>query len=541
MPDPEINLVCSLHYGQQCPPEWDDGSVPAETADRQKKKKHGKSNLHAEEDFLQKIESLNLDPRLKKLLLTYEELFGALPPPLSCKKLVQMDLKLKPEFEKTRVRRRPYPAPQEGVEEIECQIQECIDTGLVEEYKKADYPHHCSPCFLVAKPGSTALRLVVDSDEVNKITQNHSGSIPKKENTLERIAKCRYKTKKDKRSGIWQVDLTAAAKELLAFITPKGRVFKSKVMPFGVANAPALFQELMNEILYLLRRRPLVQELITWGAEMEAHIDDVSLGTNTQEDHALLLREFFIVCQQNHRRIKLEKYEFMKEEMEYFGFDVGYGWWKLAASKMQPLHDMQIRDDPKKGPHDVRSFVGACNFYRPHIHNFTYSSAPLTDLIKKTTPWRWTTRVEECLQELKKEIASSNCLGVTRPEGEIVLITDASDVGGAGTMYQWQEHNPTELTHCHYRTSGLNRNGSLILYYLDSSRDRSRRRIKNQENDASPKKIKRKIVFSDLRNPLKNFTPLFGELAKIRALTIKKNEQRSRDGEEAERCLPQTT
>ena len=113
--DPEIPLVYSLHYGQQCSPEWDDGSVPAETADRQKKKEHGKSNLHAEEDFLQKLESLNLDPRLKKLLITYEEVLGALPPPLSCKKLVQMDLKLKPGFEKTRVRRRPYPAPQEQV------------------------------------------------------------------------------------------------------------------------------------------------------------------------------------------------------------------------------------------------------------------------------------------------------------------------------------------------------------------------------------------------------------------------------------------
>ena len=99
LPDPEIPLVYSLHYGQQCPPERDDGSVPAETADRQKKK-IAKSNLHADENFRQKIESLNLDPRLKKLLLTYEEVFGALLPPLSCEKLVQMDLKLKPEFEK---------------------------------------------------------------------------------------------------------------------------------------------------------------------------------------------------------------------------------------------------------------------------------------------------------------------------------------------------------------------------------------------------------------------------------------------------------
>ena len=430
LPEPEIPLVYSLHYGHQCPPECDDGSVPAETADRQKKKEHGKSNLHAEEDFLQKIESLNLDPRLKKLLLTYEEVFGALPPPLSCKELVQMDLKLKPAFEKTRVRRGPYPAPKEQVEEIERQIQECIDVGLVEECKKGHYPHHCSPCFLVAKPGSTALRLVVDYGEVNKKMQNHSGSIPNMENTVERIAKCRYKTKMDKHCGFWQVDLTAGAQEVLAFITPKGRVFKWKVMPFGVPNAPALFQELMNKILYILGRRPLVQELISRGAEMEARIDDVSLGTNTQEDHVLLLCEFFIVCQENHLRIKLEKCEFMKEEMEYLGFDVGYGWWKPAASKMQPLQDMQIRDDPKKGLHGVRSFVGACNFFRRHIHNFTYSSAPLTDLIKKTTSWRWTAIEEECFQELKKKIAFSNCLGVPRPKGEIVLITDANDVGG---------------------------------------------------------------------------------------------------------------
>ena len=72
-------------------------------------------------------------------------------------------------------------------------------------------------------------------------------------------------------------------------------------------------------------------------------------------------------------------------------------------SKMQPLQDMQIRDDPKKGLHDVRSFIGACNFYRRHIHNFTYSSAPLPDLIKKTDPWRWTDKEEACFQELKRK------------------------------------------------------------------------------------------------------------------------------------------
>ena len=135
---------------------------------------------------------------------------------------------------------------------------------------------------------------------------------------------------------------------------------------------------------------------------------------------------------------------------------------------MQPLQDMHIRDDPKKGLHDVRSFISARYIYRRHIQNFTYSSAPLSDPIKNTTPWRWTARKEDCFQEFKKKIASSNCLGIPRPKGEIVLITDASDVGGGGTIHRWQELNPAELTNCHYRTSYLNCNDSLKHNYPSS-------------------------------------------------------------------------
>ena len=132
-----------------------------------KKQQKGKSNLHAEEDLVEKLESMNLDPRLRKLIQKYQEVFGVLSPTLSSKRLVQMDLKLQPEFEGSVVRQHPYPAPQDQIDEIERRIQECIDAGLVEEKKHGDYPRHCSPCFLVAKPGSTAMRLVVDYSEVN--------------------------------------------------------------------------------------------------------------------------------------------------------------------------------------------------------------------------------------------------------------------------------------------------------------------------------------------------------------------------------------
>ena len=210
-------------------------------------------------------------------------------------------------------------------------------------------------------------------------------------------------------------------------------------MPFGVANAPASFQQLMNKILSILSRRPVVQELISLGAQMEAHTDDVCLGTNTQEGHLPLFGEFFAVCQENHPGLRLEKCEFMQETMQYLGFDIGYRWWTPAASKAKPLMDAKVRhEDQKKGLHDVRSFIGACNFYRRHNKHLTYTSAILTDLIKKTTTWRSGLQEQQAFDELKDKVANAKCLAVTRAQRDIILVTGASNVGGGGTLFQWQ-------------------------------------------------------------------------------------------------------
>ena len=62
----------------------------------------------------------------------------------------------------------------------------------------------------------------------------------------------------------------------------------------------------------------------------------------------------------------------MQESMQYLGLDVGYGWWTPAASTAKPLMDAKVgHEDPKKGVHDVRSFIGACNARRRHMKNFT--------------------------------------------------------------------------------------------------------------------------------------------------------------------------
>ena len=85
--------------------------------------------MHSNEDPEGKIRSL--DPSVQKLIRTYLEVFGELPSPASCERLVQIDLKLKGELLGHNIHRRLYLAPKEEAERIERQIQERIDAGLV--------------------------------------------------------------------------------------------------------------------------------------------------------------------------------------------------------------------------------------------------------------------------------------------------------------------------------------------------------------------------------------------------------------------------
>ena len=76
----------------------------------------GASNLHCPEDLEDKIKLL--DATVQRLIRTYLEVLGELPRQASCDKLVQMDLKLRPEFLGHKIRRRPYPAPREQADKI---------------------------------------------------------------------------------------------------------------------------------------------------------------------------------------------------------------------------------------------------------------------------------------------------------------------------------------------------------------------------------------------------------------------------------------
>ena len=224
----------------------------------------------------------------------------------SCEKLVTMDLELLDEHKNTTVRSKSFPASKADSEGIMRQITECIAADLAEKYEQAEYPKHCSPSFLVDKPGSNAKGLVVPYGKLNKLTKKHSGSLPSLKQALERAAHCRYKSQLDKRSGFWQVELTKRAQDLSAFIAPNGQMIKWKVMAFGLTNGPATFQELMKQVVARMKLKLTVQALLKKGAVIEVYIDDVLLGTDDADDHLQLVEEFLRTCEESNTRVNLK-------------------------------------------------------------------------------------------------------------------------------------------------------------------------------------------------------------------------------------------
>ena len=97
-----------------------------EQNEKSKKQELGAPNLHASEDLKISLDKMDVDERIKKIILHFSDIFGPLPPAGSVKKLVTMDLELRGEFLKGRVRCRPYPATKDDMAEITRRIKECV-------------------------------------------------------------------------------------------------------------------------------------------------------------------------------------------------------------------------------------------------------------------------------------------------------------------------------------------------------------------------------------------------------------------------------
>ncbi|XP_066982785.1 uncharacterized protein [Macrobrachium rosenbergii] len=167
-----------------------------------------------------------------------------------------------------------------------------------------------SPVVLVKKPDGE-FRMCFDYRRVNEVTKPDSYPLPRIEDCIDRMGKSKYISKFDLLKGYWQVPLSKRARALSAFVTPQG-LFQCRVMPFGMKNAAATFQRLMNTLVYGLE-----------GCVV--YIDDIVIYSDDWDTHLKRIKALFEVLKKAGLVVNLKKSEFAKAKVVYLGHVVGDG------------------------------------------------------------------------------------------------------------------------------------------------------------------------------------------------------------------------
>ncbi len=203
----------------------------------------------------------------------------------------------------------------------------------------------CSPCLLVPKPDGTS-RFCTDYRKVNKLTKSDSYPLPRMEDCIDRIGNAKFVTKLDLLKGYWQVPLTERASEISAFATPDA-FLQYKVLAFGLKNAPATFQRLMNQVLAKVKN-------------CEDYLDDVVCYSDTWSSHLLTLEEVFSRFQAVNLTLNLAKCEFCHATVKYLGKEVGHGTVRPLEAKVQAIVEFPV----PKSKRDLRRLLGMAGYYR---------------------------------------------------------------------------------------------------------------------------------------------------------------------------------
>ena len=432
-------------------------------------------DTHRKVDLEDKVIKEETKEKFHKLCDRYDQIISKGSADIGKTLLVEMDIDT---GDSPPIACRPYTLPLKHHDWVKKEIEILDRAGIIDKSISA----WASPVVIVpkkSKPGEPPKRrMCVDFRRLNgrlPEVENMTGGkgcislvpLPKIDELYARLQGYKIFSTLDLRSGYYHIGLSESAKPKTAFVISGIGKYQFNRVPFGLAQAPAYFQTLINKVL----------DNIDFAM---GYLDDIIIFSRSEEEHLDHIEQVFKRLEEAGLKLSLEKCSFFKKHIQYLGH-------LLSEEGIQPLPEKleSIAKMPRpKNQKEVKQFLGLIGYYRKFVPRFADISRVLNKLTRKDEEFKWTSECDKCFNMLKDYLQEAPILRYPDPEARYVLYTDASKYAYAGVLTQTVDGTDHPIAY----VSGLFRGSQLnwaaltkeayaiymsvkkLSFYLDSAR-----------------------------------------------------------------------
>ena len=314
-------------------------------------------------------------------------------------------------------------------EEVRNHLQQLLSSGII---RKSRSPWSSNIVLCRKKDGK--LRMCVDYRQLNQRTVKDNYALPRIDEILEALQGNSYFTVLDMKAGYHQISVFEEHKQRTAFTVGPLGFYEYNRMPFGLVNAPATYQRLMEDCFDGLNLNICY-----------IYLDDLIIFSKTYNEHIDRLRQVFDRIRTEGLKLSPSKCNFFKSKVKYVGHIVS-----TEGLQPDPAKIEKVLNWPQpKTPEEVRKFLGFIGYYRKFIKDFAKIARPLNDLMppshqpkkkkKPTSDWNWTSKHQESFDLLKTAVSTPPVLGFPDFNEPFELHTDACGTGLGAVLYQHQD------------------------------------------------------------------------------------------------------
>ena len=323
------------------------------------------------------------------------------------------------------VYKHPYRKSPEELLAIKNELQRMLKMKIIQPSKS----EWGAPCILVRKPLENGVqqppRFVVDYRGLNSVTRGDGYPIPSIASILDSVSQGKVFGHCDLASGYWQIPLRQQDRQKSAFCTHVG-LYEFLRLPFGLKTAPNTFQRILNTVF--------ADYLHQW---LTVYVDDIIMWAQTQREALHSYELLFERAVNFGIQFKPSKCTFFAKEIQVLGHTITEHGRKPNSKGIEAILSME----PPSNTTSLKRFLGLCNFFRDYIPNMPSRTRYLRELLKKDTPFSWSTHHSREFEDLKHAVTGPDVL-LSHPDwtSPFELHVDASKLGCGAMLAQYKDN-----------------------------------------------------------------------------------------------------